>query len=276
MKKNFLILFIILLVFSVGCSNYSKLELVNIQNNKNENITRIEKEGYFEDSAGNIFDAFLKSKHFYFYYNSEDTIGKIYLITMKNYLETNYKKVTDFFHIDENDMPIVEIYFYAKYKEFNCAVLKDRGLNLHNYGDPTASTISENKIYITHSTMHNNVKFIYMSALHEYVHCCTMVIGANPPMWLREGIALYLTNGKDFYQDKYEDFIANGLPYEYILNSTGRYTYTYSMVEYIAETYGNDKLLELIKSDGDYEKALGLTIEEFENGWIKFLKDKTT
>ena len=38
---------------------------------------------------------------------------------------------------------------------------------------------------------------VYIAALHEYVHCCTMVIGANPPMCLREGIALYLTNGKD-------------------------------------------------------------------------------
>lgn len=273
MKNNILYLLIILLAMFSGCSNHYEPEAL-ISNDNNDINASIMKNGYYEDSAGNKFNEVLKSEHFYFYYNSNDTNGKIYLLSMKEYLESNYKKVIDFFGIDEKDMPVVQIFMYAKYKDFNYAVLKDKGINLHNCGDPNASTISENKIYMTHSTIKNNVKYFYKGAFHEYVHCCTMVYGANPEMWLREGIALYLTEGSDLYKDKHTEFIENGLPPKYVLNNEGRYTYTYSIVEYIAKTYGNEKLLELIMQGGEYEKVLGITTEELENGWINFLKDK--
>jgi uroporphyrinogen-III synthase len=46
------------------------------------------------------------------------------------------------------------------------------------------------------------------------------------------------------------------------------------MVEYIVETYGKEKLVELLREYEDIEKVLNILENEFRDGWIEFLKEK--
>lgn len=46
------------------------------------------------------------------------------------------------------------------------------------------------------------------------------------------------------------------------------------MVEYIAKTYGDDKISELIRGYGDFYKVLNITEDEFREDYKKFVKSK--
>jgi len=48
----------------------------------------------------------------------------------------------------------------------------------------------------------------------------------------------------------------------------------YSLIEYIVEKWGEDKLPGLITSYIDIETVLGVSESDFEKGWIDFVKAK--
>ncbi len=96
------------------------------------------------------------------------------------------------------------------------------------------------------------------------------------PDWLWDGIAMYMTQDEDRSEPYYEEMLNGGIPEIYTLknNDRDRYKYGYSLVEYIVEEYGREKLVELLKEYGDIEKVLNITESEFRDGWIEFLKEK--
>ena len=59
------------------------------------------------------------------------------------------------------------------------------------------------------------------------------------------------------------------------LNSSNQiYNVGFTIIEYLILTYGKDKLPQLIKSYGDVEKVLGVSEQEFESNWYKFVEEK--
>ncbi len=113
---------------------------------------------------------------------------------------------------------------------------------------------------------------------HEFTHNVTMALAKDDhqPDWLLDGIAMYLAQEKDKSEPYYEELLKNGIPQMYTLkkNDKDRYIYGYSMVEYIIEEYGREKLVELLMEYGDIQKVLNISDDEFRDCWIKFLEGK--
>ena len=46
------------------------------------------------------------------------------------------------------------------------------------------------------------------------------------------------------------------------------------MIDYIISKFGQEKLVELVKSNGDIKLTLKITIKGFERMWLSFLQKK--
>lgn len=114
------------------------------------------------------------------------------------------------------------------------------------------------------------------------------------PEWLGEGIATYEAEQKPERSSAYKKFkISISKDKLLSLGKMGifdlleedernlAYIESYTVIEYIVDTYGHDKLVEILKAKRDYkhmdqitDEVLGVSYEEFKVGWMNFVKEK--
>jgi hypothetical protein len=101
----------------------------------------------------------------------------------------------------------------------------------------------------------------------------------NNPRWLWEAVAVYENN--EFVDPRTLSYMVSGnyptleeLNSDY--NSGNHYIYSvgYILLEYINETWGMDKVIELIQTNGNIPLTLGIAVEGFESGWYLFIEEK--
>ena len=112
------------------------------------------------------------------------------------------------------------------------------------------------------------------ASLHEVVHALVSVKNKNIDLWLTEGVALYLSNGQNFYKELLDYSVpsyANTCSNSSITfsNSLG-YAYANIYIEYLDITYGWDKVLELIETE-DYQQCFGKSKRAIYDEWINYL-----
>lgn len=115
------------------------------------------------------------------------------------------------------------------------------------------------------------------AVLHEIVHAYISVKNPNIHLWLTEGMALYLSNGEDFYKEYLEEMTiptyedtCSGNPIRF--SNCGGYTFANTYIEYLDSTYGWSKVLELIETE-NYEKVFGKSSKDIYDEWVAYLKD---
>lgn len=115
------------------------------------------------------------------------------------------------------------------------------------------------------------------AVLHEIVHAHISVKNPNIHLWLTEGMALYLSNGEEFYKEyleemkipTYEDTCTRN-PIRF--SNCGGYTFANTYIEYLESTYGWSKVLELIETE-KYEQVFGKSSEEIYDEWVLYLNN---
>lgn len=237
----------------------------------------ISKNGYFEDKAGNKFHEFLVSEHFELYYNSMSQLNQVYASSAIKILEEEYSRILEFLNVEEENMPTVKIHMYDDYDKIRLSMIDELKFDPDDMDISFMGiSIKNDTIYFTLKDKSGNIIDIKRVLVHELTHIVTMVLTGNNTQvdWLWEGTAKYLAQDRDFSEVYYEDMLEKGLPDLYTLKYESRYTYGYSMVEYIIETYGREKLIELLLHQGDIMDVLNITMDEFEIGWKGFIKGK--
>jgi len=113
--------------------------------------------------------------------------------------------------------------------------------------------------------------------VHEYTHVVIGSIRKTIPTWLNEGIACHEADQhRDTETVNYvkQQAIADLVPNYWEIDkdhSTGSvYIYSRSIVEYILEKYSMESLKRFIK-DTDTKKVFGLSRQEFQEGWKKYI-----
>ena len=276
MKKLFkLIVGFIVLAFAIlqlSCNQQTDKKSNYFEYDNIDYIGEIQEKGYFEDLNGKIFNEYMKSEHFEIYYDKDNSSDKIYAKSVLNELENNYDRVLNFFNLKDGSLPVVKINLYPDYDQFRMSIFKEISFDIDNMRGISGYTLGPSKFYLTYQ----NNKYVTRTAVHEFVHCVTFnfTYVELMPIWLFEGLAMYLSQDKDIYIDYYPGFAEKGLPLSYELDDySNRYIYGYSLVEYIDVKFGRDKLLDLLKN-GDIEETLGITEEDFSEGWKDFISSK--
>ena len=117
---------------------------------------------------------------------------------------------------------------------------------------------------------------------HEYVHCPFYIDLYNkgrgytkPPCWFNQGIAEYISdNYNPSYFNRVRESVERG---SFTINEP--YTWGIYIVEYMYSEYGQDKVINVIKSsapnfNGALMKELGVTPLKFEDDWRRYIADK--
>lgn len=115
------------------------------------------------------------------------------------------------------------------------------------------------------------------AVMHEIVHAYISVINPNVPLWLTEGMALYLSNGDEFHKaylndmqiPAYKDTCTKN-PIRF--SNCGGYTFAHTYIEYLDCTYGWDSILKLVETE-DYEGCFGKTQKEIYAEWVVYVEN---
>jgi len=133
------------------------------------------------------------------------------------------------------------------------------------------------------------------TAIHELAHVFTFQIVYNRlmdnvfsrnalfgmPLWIAEGFAEYLAVGWDTESDM---FIRDAVIHDYLPNlsyASGFMVYKggQAAFNYIEETYGREKVLEIVhalavtrNADGALERTIGLNASSFSEKWLKAMR----
>lgn len=236
----------------------------------------IDKSSYFEDSGGYKFDRYMIGKHFEIYYSSNNKSNEEFASKSIETLEKEYDRILEFLDVKEEDIPIVRIYMYDKYEPLRQATIKDANFDgdvMETFG---GIAISKDTIYFTLRNKNGSYVDYDTVILHEFTHIVTMALVGDSMSagWLWEGTAMYLAGQEINEKSHYKNLLQIGLPELYKLNERGSrdiYTYGYSLVEFIIETYGREKLVELLKEGGNIEKVLNITENELRDEWTEFV-----
>lgn len=114
------------------------------------------------------------------------------------------------------------------------------------------------------------------AVLHEIIHAYISTKNPDIHLWLTEGMALYLSNGEEFYKDylnemsipTYKDTCTRN-PIRF--SNCGGYTFANTYIEYLDITYGWNKVLELMETE-NYENVMGKSSKEIYDEWVLFLE----
>lgn len=122
--------------------------------------------------------------------------------------------------------------------------------------------------------------------VHEFTHVVINNIaspGLMVPLWLHEGVAMYEAKQTDQLYEVGKWVKRNMIPQLDSLESYGTYDtmsenkvypFSYTLIEYIINEYGIEKLNEFIRSPSDYNNAFGVDKDEFEQAWKDYLSEK--
>lgn len=221
----------------------------------------------------------IKSQHFTFLFSN--SIDSVKVETLAEALESNYSRIGN--DLKTSPSNIIETNIYSKRWRY----IKATG----NWG-ASGSIEGISKLHFIEQAW--GEKDAQKVAIHEFSHTITLKLlldqeippidsqafdqkFANFPVWLWESISVYEAN--QFIDPKTLPFLSNG-QYPTIPELNNRlkggkiYECGYTIIEYILDKYGQDKLIELIKSYGDLEHVFSISYEQFSKEWYGFIKEK--
>ncbi len=209
------------------------------------------------------------SSHFSFVLYDGLTNEITKLIVQK--LEENYSRILNDLKIEKMDP--VKIQIWNNETEFQNVIKRDLGTN---FWGATGYVYGRSDVRILNR---GNAAQI---ALHEFCHTVSIYLNSsigNNPRWLWEATAIYESG--EFVNPKTLEYITAGnfptineLNTDYNSGNQKIYSVGYVLAEYIIQTWGKDKFVDLIRTNGNIQSSIGITVQSFETGWKDFVTKK--
>ncbi|SHN24755.1 hypothetical protein [Mucilaginibacter sp. OK098] len=219
-----------------------------------------------------------RTDHFMFIYNAK--FDKKEARDVANVLEANYVRISKDLKTTPTDP--IEVSLYTSRWTY---------ATTHGHWTTGGNIEGSGKLhFLQHGWDEMDIKKI---AIHEFSHAVMLklLLDREPkpldvtgfdkkfnafPVWLYEAIAVY--EAKQFVDPKTLPFFSNNsFPDLNELNNRIKgskiYKVGYTIIEYLLNKYGQDKLITLIASYGNL-KVLNTTDSSFANGWHEFVKEK--
>lgn len=229
----------------------------------------------------------LKTDHFIISYHG---IYKEEAQDVADNLEKNYNRIrTD---LNDPDHDAIRVFIHSVQADFN------KGTGLLN-SNANGVSRGPNEFHLLWTNWFNSIfpDDPIKTAIHEFTHCVQLNILIKEeqrkwgnadngdfdkmfeekfmkeyPQWFWEAICDYEAGIVNSISVKYG--MRKNLTLTDLNNSNQIYNVGYTVVEYIVEKWGNDKLPVLITSYVDIKTVLGVSESDFEKGWVDFVKEK--
>lgn len=205
-------------------------------------------------------------------------------------LEANYERIRTDLRDPEHD--IIRVFIHPTQEDFN----KSTGLINSSANGTSRGPLEFHFLWTNwyNSIFPDNPK---KTAIHEFTHCVQLNILIKDaietlgykneesfnkefekkfveeyPQWFWEAICTYQAEEVNRLSVNY------GMQDRPTLNSLNTsnqiYNVGYTLIEYIVDTWGKDKIPALITSYVNIEGVLGVSKEDFERGWYEFVEEK--
>ncbi|WP_371372925.1 hypothetical protein [Thalassotalea aquiviva] len=197
-------------------------------------------------------------------------VGDVPKTTMEEIKKTveQYKsRITKNFKV--SNMPAVTVKIWQDRNEFE-----------REYGDGAKYVQG----YVVQSTWEarffNGRPELGLGVVHEYTHLVTLALNPsfnNNPRWLWEATAIYESGRPPIPNiSSLKCFSKNSFPNLESLEQHpfNIYKVGYFLADFIVSKWGRDSLVKLVESNGDIEKTLKTSVNDFEKMWLLFLQDK--
>lgn len=215
-----------------------------------------------------------KTDHFTIQYSALDSA---LVPSVSATLENNYSRLLSDFQ--RQNLPHTTVRIYPELDVYHNAVLTP---GAPNWQMGRAWTNDEIRMLSPITAQRISGESINISeiVLHEFVHCIHLSMISNTtrvPGWLWEGLAIYKGCCRWIENPKDLEYVKNGKypSLKKISNdrtSQMKYELGYYLIEFIEKEYGWEKVLELIKTNGDIKKTLHVSIKQFEKEFYTFLE----
>jgi len=229
----------------------------------------------------------LKTKHFVITYQG---IYKEEAQDVASSLEEHYDRIR--VNLNDRDHEIIQVFIHPTQAEFN------KGTGLFN-GTANGMSRGPNKFHILWTNWFNGIlpDDPIKTALHEFTHCVQLNILIKKakdeltlegrggfdsafeqkfineyPQWFWEAICDYEAGIVNEISVKYG--MSQKPTLAHLNKSNQIYNVGYTIIEYIVEKWGKDKLPALITSYVDIENVLKVSESDFEKGWIDYVNKK--
>jgi len=219
----------------------------------------------------------LASTHFEFYSKEKD---RETLNDLAKKLENNYTEITS--HMSTVFEDKIQVYIYPDLATFHKAI------NYPDAPDWVVGAAGKNELKIVSPFNPGSVhsyESLMQAVVHEFTHTVVLNIrehgAVGLPNWLNEGYAYYEANQLTSAQrEAVQTSVAqNNVPIwnkireanTFQFGEMGGYEISATIVEFLVQTYGYDKLRQFIIKPENADKIYGMSIEELENRWIDYL-----
>ena len=229
----------------------------------------------------------LRTDHFHISYHG---IYKNEAQDMANNLESNYDRIRT--NLNDPDHETIRVFVHPTQDDFN------KGTGLLN-STANGTSRGPNEFHFVWTNWFNSVfpNDPIKTAIHEFTHCVQLNILIREakkeianreqddfnrafeekflkeyPQWFWEAICDYEAGIVNNISVKYG--MGKSLTLQELNNSNQIYNVGYTIIEYIVETWGRDKIPMLITSYVDMEKVLKVSESEFEKGWTEFVSER--
>jgi len=183
-------------------------------------------------------------------------------------LEANHQRIVN--DLRAGDMPRVTAAIWATQDSFYGAMQQDFG---ETYPGATGyvSGVAELRILLNPNSAYE--------AVHEFVHNVSLRVNrtiANNPRWLWEAVAVY--EARTFIDPSTVAWMRPGqfptleeLNIAYNDGGQRIYDVGYVLTDYIVRSWDMGAVINMIMANGDVPAVLGVSVEEFEQGWHAWL-----
>jgi hypothetical protein len=207
-----------------------------------------------------------------------------------DYLEENYDRIRT--NLYDPDHELVRVFIHPTQTEFNKAT------ELPN-SSAKGTSRGPNEFHLIWTNWFNSIfpDDPLKTAVHEFTHCIQLNILIKDaqkqwtdadqgdfdavfeqkfikeyPQWFWEALCDYEAGVVNPISVRYG--MSKNLTLQELNNSNQIYSVGYTIIEYIVEKWGSDKLPSLITSYVDIPSVLGISETEFEKGWVEFVDEK--
>ena len=205
-------------------------------------------------------------------------------------LEEHYDRIR--VDLMDTDHEIIQVFIHPTQTEFN------KGTGLSN-STANGMSIGPDKFHVLWTNWFNGIlpDDPVKTALHEFTHCVQLNIlikkakeelslGGHAdfdkafeqkfineyPQWFWEAICDYEAGIVNEISVRYG--MSKNPTLEYLNNSNQIYNVGYTIIEYIVEKWGKDRIPDLITSYVDIENVLKVSESDFEKGWLDYVSEK--
>lgn len=209
------------------------------------------------------------SEHFAF--ELYDGLPNSVASSVLNKLNENYGRILS--DLELTSLPKVNVQIWNDETHFQNDMKRDLGVN---YWGATGYVYNLTTVRVLNR---NNLP---QTVLHEFAHIVSLHVNnrfGNNPRWLWEAVALY--EAGDFVHPRNISYLAAGsfptleeLNTDYNQGNQKIYAVGYLLSEYIVNTWGKSKFVQLIKTNANITTTLGVTTTQFESGWKEFVTGK--